>query len=179
MLIYSRSGRFRNVPNPRNPMTRRELLAATAAGLAPLRSLRAAPPAKNILLIMSDQHRRDCLGAAGHPVVPRTPNLDALARAGRAFSTAPIARTPCARPRGRRCSPAFTPTTTRPGTTPTPWPFEHKTIAHHFGARGLHDRARSARCTLWMRRRTASITNSTSTNGISTWVRRPSSTPMN
>ena len=31
----------------------------------------------NILLIQSDQHRYDCLGASGHPLL-RTPSLDRL-----------------------------------------------------------------------------------------------------
>ena len=39
----------------------------------------------NVLLIMVDQMRADCLGIAGHPVV-QTPNLDALAAAGARFS---------------------------------------------------------------------------------------------
>src|SRR5262245_15977977 len=47
----------------------------------------------NILLIMSDQHRGDSLGCAGHPVV-RTPNLDRLAGQGayfpNAFSPMPV-----------------------------------------------------------------------------------------
>lgn len=34
--------------------------------------------ARNVLLIIADQWRGDCLGALGHPAV-RTPNLDALA----------------------------------------------------------------------------------------------------
>lgn len=29
----------------------------------------------NVILIMTDQHRRDCLGVNGHPVV-ETPHLD-------------------------------------------------------------------------------------------------------
>ncbi|MEM7680798.1 MAG: sulfatase-like hydrolase/transferase [Planctomycetota bacterium] len=41
----------------------------------------------NILLIHSDQHRYDCLGANGHPLV-QTPNLDALADAGTRFTQA-------------------------------------------------------------------------------------------
>src|SRR2546421_4706809 len=54
----------------------------------------AASPAKqpDILLIMPDQMRGDCLSARGHPVV-RTPHLDALAREGalfrRAYTTCP------------------------------------------------------------------------------------------
>jgi arylsulfatase A-like enzyme len=41
----------------------------------------------DILLIMPDQMRGDCLGSAGHPVV-RTPNLDQLAHQGASFSRA-------------------------------------------------------------------------------------------
>lgn len=47
----------------------------------------------NIVLIMSDQHRGDTLGCAGHPCV-RTPNLDRLATRGvyyaNAFSPMPV-----------------------------------------------------------------------------------------
>jgi arylsulfatase len=47
----------------------------------------------NILLIMSDQHRADALGAAGHPVV-QTPYLDRLAAEGvryeRAYCQGPL-----------------------------------------------------------------------------------------
>ncbi|MBN1669746.1 MAG: sulfatase-like hydrolase/transferase [Kiritimatiellae bacterium] len=49
------------------------------------------PP--NIVLIHSDQHRADCLGVNGHPLL-RTPNLDRLAAEGvnytRAFTPTPI-----------------------------------------------------------------------------------------
>jgi len=59
--------------------------AATASG----RLLASRP---NVLFIMADQHRGDCLSADGHPVV-RTPNLDQLARQGvrfrHAYSTTP------------------------------------------------------------------------------------------
>lgn len=41
----------------------------------------------NILLIMTDQHRGDCLGVDGHPVI-RTPNLDRIAQEGVRFSRA-------------------------------------------------------------------------------------------
>ncbi|MDW7659237.1 MAG: sulfatase-like hydrolase/transferase, partial [Bacillota bacterium] len=39
----------------------------------------------NILLIMSDQHRGDCLGIEGHQVI-QTPNLNAIAASGVRFS---------------------------------------------------------------------------------------------
>ncbi len=41
----------------------------------------------DILLLMTDQHRGDCLSCAGHPVV-QTPHLDWLAAAGVRFSNA-------------------------------------------------------------------------------------------
>ncbi len=42
---------------------------------------------KNLLFIMSDEHRRDTLGCYGHAQI-RTPNLDALAASGVRFSDA-------------------------------------------------------------------------------------------
>ena len=41
----------------------------------------------NVLLIQSDQHRYDCVGANGHPLL-RTPNLDRLASEGVSFAHA-------------------------------------------------------------------------------------------
>lgn len=41
----------------------------------------------NILWIMTDQHRADCLGCMGHPVI-QTPNLDRLAGEGIVFENA-------------------------------------------------------------------------------------------
>jgi arylsulfatase A-like enzyme len=38
----------------------------------------------NLLLLMADQHRADCVGAAGNPAI-HTPNLDRLARGGVTF----------------------------------------------------------------------------------------------
>ncbi|MCC6305808.1 MAG: sulfatase-like hydrolase/transferase [Rhodobacteraceae bacterium] len=47
----------------------------------------------NVLLVMTDQQRGDCLSIAGHPVL-MTPNMDAIAGAGtrfsRAYSTCPV-----------------------------------------------------------------------------------------
>ncbi len=43
--------------------------------------------ATNLLFIMADEHNRNVLGAAGHPMV-RTPNLDRLAAAGVRFTDA-------------------------------------------------------------------------------------------
>ena len=46
---------------------------------------------KNLLVILSDEHRRDAMGCAGHPIV-KTPNLDRLAARGTLFENA---YTPC------------------------------------------------------------------------------------
>jgi arylsulfatase len=56
-------------------------LAATAA-----RGYSAAPRRPNVLFLMTDEHRADCVGYV-NPVV-RAPNLDALARDGVAFTNA-------------------------------------------------------------------------------------------
>ena len=42
---------------------------------------------RNLLIIMSDEHRADAMGCAGHPFV-ETPNLDALAAGGTRFTDA-------------------------------------------------------------------------------------------
>jgi arylsulfatase len=69
----------------------RTLPTLAALLLAPLAALHTAEK-PDILLIMPDQMRGDCLSALGHPVV-RTPQLDELARQGtlfrRAYSTVP------------------------------------------------------------------------------------------
>ncbi|MFB3828875.1 MAG: sulfatase [Bryobacteraceae bacterium] len=64
-------------------LTRRQFHAALAGAAAPAP---AQPPSSkiNVLLITNDQHRADCVGSYGNPVV-RTPNLDALAAEGLVF----------------------------------------------------------------------------------------------
>ncbi|MDJ0851790.1 MAG: sulfatase-like hydrolase/transferase [Myxococcota bacterium] len=83
--------------HPRSPrLTRRQLLrslagAAVAAGAG--RRARAAGRPPNIVFVLSDNHRWDCFGAAGHPFV-KTPALDRIAREGvlfaNAFCTTPL-----------------------------------------------------------------------------------------
>ena len=76
--------------------TRREFLKLAAAGCAGAAALasseiEAAPePADknrqpNILFLMTDQHRFDCLGCYGNSVI-KTPNLDRIARDGIRFT---------------------------------------------------------------------------------------------
>ncbi len=64
--------------------TRRDLLKAPALLAAQNLGSRRKP---NLLLMMSDQHRADCLGASGNAVI-RTPNLDQLAAGGVRFTSA-------------------------------------------------------------------------------------------
>ncbi len=49
------------------------------------RRMRGSKP--NILLLMADQHRMDCMGAYGNKVI-RTPNMDRIAREGVRFTAA-------------------------------------------------------------------------------------------
>lgn len=62
-------------------MTRRQILASAAALAQPAR------PRPNILFLMTDQHRFDCIGANGNRLI-RTPNLDRLAARSANFQNA-------------------------------------------------------------------------------------------
>jgi arylsulfatase A-like enzyme len=64
-------------------MHRRAFLQTTGAALA----ASAAGDRPNILLLMADQHRADCVGAMGNSAI-HTPNLDRLARGGALFNNA-------------------------------------------------------------------------------------------
>jgi choline-sulfatase len=120
-------------------MTRRDWLKAGSAALAPAviglpaRGQSVARP-KNVLLLMSDQHRRDALGAAGNPLA-RTTNLDALARSGARFGDAYCANPVCTPSRASLLTGLYT-HHHQAYNNATPWPFEHKTVAHYFGRAG-------------------------------------------
>ncbi|MBP8952608.1 MAG: arylsulfatase [Armatimonadetes bacterium] len=72
-------------------MTRRHFIGATAVGLAATQAgiggAQEATRRPNILLLMTDQHRADCVGADGNPHI-HTPNLDRIAREGVLFRCA-------------------------------------------------------------------------------------------
>ena len=71
-------------------MTRRGLLqlgAAAAGAPAILAQTPRRMSRPNILFLMTDQHRGDCIGAAGNRVI-RTPHLDRIAAEGVRFSSA-------------------------------------------------------------------------------------------
>jgi choline-sulfatase len=119
-------------------MTRKRFLNIAAASL----SVRAAGSfqigavnrPKNVLLLMSDQHRRDALGVAGDPIA-RTPNLDSLARSGVRFASAYCSNPVCTPSRASLLTGLYT-HNHQAWNNATPWPFEHQTIAHHFGRAG-------------------------------------------
>src|SRR5262252_9365316 len=84
---------------PHSNPTRRELLASAAVG-----SLAAQTPAPadrpNIVLIISDQFRWDCIGAMGLNPMNLTPNLDQMASRGVIFESAFASNPVCAPARG-------------------------------------------------------------------------------
>ena len=115
-------------------MTRRDLLFGALAGAANAQFSRSSGRPKNVLLIMSDQHKRDCFGIAGHPVV-RTPNLDALAKESVRFTSAYCSNPVCTPSRASLLTGLYT-HNHQTWNNLTPWPIEHKTAAHHFGRAG-------------------------------------------
>src|SRR5579862_8907861 len=114
-------------------ISRRNLLTGSGAALASTwvrpRPVRAADRPKNVLLLMSDQHRRSCLGAAGDPVA-HTPNLDALAASGVRFNSGYCANPVCTPSRASLLTGLYTHHHQAWNNT-VPWPFRHKTIAHY------------------------------------------------
>ena len=83
--VHSAKGRLPHkfgIIQPSPMPTRRAFLQTTPAALMP-----AAPPRPNILLILADQLRFDCMGANGNRLI-RTPHLDRLAAASTNFTAA-------------------------------------------------------------------------------------------
>ncbi len=83
---------------------------------------------------MADQHKPDALAIDGEPFA-KTPNLDALARSGARFGRAYCANPVCGPSRASLLTGLFSHHHGAYNNT-IPWPFEHKTIAHHFSRAG-------------------------------------------
>ncbi len=74
-------------------LSRRDLLGSAAAGAAAISTNAAQAQSSqgqrpNIVLVISDQFRWDCIGAAGVNPLNLTPNLDDMARRGTMFASA-------------------------------------------------------------------------------------------
>jgi arylsulfatase A-like enzyme len=91
------------MPDFTRSMSRRETLkvlgsAAAAAGTSmlgfPARLFGAPQQPPNVVFILTDDHRYDCLGAMGHPFL-NTPNLDSIAREGVLFENAFVTTSLC------------------------------------------------------------------------------------
>jgi N-acetylglucosamine-6-sulfatase len=72
------------------PLTRRSFVPAAAASLFAQRSNRP----RNLVLILSDDHRYDAMSCQGHPWI-KTPNLDRLAQGGVLFENAFVTTALC------------------------------------------------------------------------------------
>ncbi|MFN4242591.1 MAG: sulfatase-like hydrolase/transferase [Tepidisphaerales bacterium] len=83
------------------------------------------PEPLNILLIHADQHRHDCLGISGHPLL-RTPHLDRLAAEGVRFTQAVTPAPICSPARASLLTGVFP---TRHGCLTIPWCCETFTSA--------------------------------------------------
>ncbi len=108
----------------------RRAFAQTAAAAAFAQSSRP----KNILFLMADQHRPHALGVDGDTVA-RTPNLDKLAQSGTRFDHAYCASPVCVPSRASILT-GLAAHNHGAYNNALPWPFEHKTIAHHLGRAG-------------------------------------------
>ena len=75
------------------PTRRSVLSSAAAAGLLKSRQPVSARP--NIVIVISDQVRYDCVGAYGEHPMDITPNIDAMAHTGTLFRHAFIAQPVC------------------------------------------------------------------------------------
>jgi hypothetical protein len=105
-------------------MNRRQFVQAGLLGLPFHARAETAGRPKNVLLLMSDQHRRDCLGIEGNRFA-RTPNLDALAGSGARFGAAYCSNPVCTPSRASLLTGLYT-HHHQTWNNATPWPFEHK-----------------------------------------------------
>jgi choline-sulfatase len=121
-------------------MDRREFLTGAAASLGGF-GLHANSSAKsqtrrhpNVLVLMSDQHKRSCMGAYGDKVAI-TPHLDKLAAKSVRFSDAYCANPVCTPSRASLMTGLYSHNHEAQNNA-LPYSPSHKTLAHHFGASG-------------------------------------------
>jgi choline-sulfatase len=114
----------------------RSIAAPFAASLLAQQESRAQSSSKpkNVVIIMSDQHRPTALSFLGNTPA-RTPNIDAFAATAVNFSNCYCSNPVCTPSRASLLTGLYT-HNHGAFTNGTPWPFEHKTLAHMFGAAG-------------------------------------------
>lgn len=110
-------------------LTRKEFVASPALPWA-----QPASRPKNVLFLLSDQHRPSSAGYEGDPLA-RTPNLDALAASSTRFSQAYCTNPVCTPSRASILTGLYT-HNHRTWSNRTAWPFEIRTVAHHFSRAG-------------------------------------------
>ncbi len=88
----------------------------------------------NILFLMSDQHKRSCMGVAGDTAAV-TPNLDALAAQSVRFSNAYCNNPICAPSRASMITGLYS-HHVETQNNKTPFLPKHRTMAHHFNSAG-------------------------------------------
>lgn len=120
-------------------MNRREFLrgvAVTTAASVGSTAYAASGQAKkpNVLILMSDQHKRSCMGAYGDKVA-KTPNLDRLAGESVRFTNAYCTNPICTPSRASIMTGLYSHNNEAQDNS-SPYSPEHKTIAHHFNAAG-------------------------------------------
>jgi choline-sulfatase len=113
-------------------MTTRRAFTQTLAAALSMRGQSSRP--KNILWLMSDQHRPHALGVDGNPVA-HTPNLDNLARSGTRFDQAYCTNPVCVPSRASLLTGLYS-HHHGANNNAIPLSFSHKTIAHYLGRAG-------------------------------------------
>lgn len=112
-------------------LTRKQFLASPS--LAAAQPRKTSRP-KNVLFLLSDQHRPSSVGHLGDPLA-RTPHIDSLAATGTRFSQAYCTNPVCTPSRASILTGLYT-HNHRTWSNATPWPFEIKTLAHYFSRAG-------------------------------------------
>ena len=105
-----------------------------STGTASKRSASAQRSRPNVLLLMSDQHKRTCMGVAGDRVAV-TPNLDRLAQQSVRFTSAYCTNPVCAPSRASIVTARYTHVLGSRGNS-KPFSPQHKTVAHYFNGAG-------------------------------------------
>ena len=116
-------------------MTRKQFLSTTGGALAPrLPAMAAAGRPKNVVVLISDQHRPGAMGWLGDPY-SRTPHLDELARSSMAFRSAYCANPVCGPSRASLVTGLYT-HNHGVNTNDIPWRGDLRTMGHYFSSAG-------------------------------------------